>query len=221
MSHTVKILEKTPVTHNVNRYVVEKPEGYTFTPGQATEVAIDKDNWRDETRPFTFTSLNEDEHLEFTIKSYRDHDGVTANLEKLRPGDALIINDPWGTIHYDGPGYFIAAGAGITPFLSIFRQLAKKGGISDCSLIFSNQTLEDIILKDELEATLGVNCHFTVTQQDTVQASMGRIDKNFLKEKVIDPEKKFYICGPEQFVDDMQKLVPEVGGNSDSLIFEE
>jgi hypothetical protein len=35
-----KILETYFVNHHVKRFVVEKPPGYTFVPGQATEIAI-------------------------------------------------------------------------------------------------------------------------------------------------------------------------------------
>ena len=45
--YIVKILSVLDVTHDVRAYRVEKPVGYRFTPGQATEVAIDKEGWRD------------------------------------------------------------------------------------------------------------------------------------------------------------------------------
>lgn len=64
MAHTVKIIDTESVTHDVKKLTFEKPKGYEFEPGQATEVAIDKEGWRDEKRPFTFTSLNAEEHLE-------------------------------------------------------------------------------------------------------------------------------------------------------------
>jgi ferredoxin-NADP reductase len=38
--HIVKILNIDKVTHNVKRFQVEKPAGYLFVPGQATEVSI-------------------------------------------------------------------------------------------------------------------------------------------------------------------------------------
>lgn len=40
MKHTVKILMTEFVTHDVKRLIVERPAGYDFTPGQATEVSI-------------------------------------------------------------------------------------------------------------------------------------------------------------------------------------
>ncbi len=57
MPQSVRILKTEPVTHNVRHYRIERPADYTFTPGQATEVSLDKDGWRDEKRPFTFTAL--------------------------------------------------------------------------------------------------------------------------------------------------------------------
>ena len=73
MPTSVEILDIVPVTHNVRHYTLEKPEGFTFEPGQATEVSIDKEGWRDKKRPFTFTSLPEWDHLEFIAILRRLH----------------------------------------------------------------------------------------------------------------------------------------------------
>jgi ferredoxin-NADP reductase len=35
-AHIVRILSVSPVTHDVRSYRVERPEGYSFQPGQAT-----------------------------------------------------------------------------------------------------------------------------------------------------------------------------------------
>src|SRR5215203_2807064 len=125
MEQAVRILSIEPVTHNTKQIRVEKPEGYQFVPGQATEVSINKPQWKEEKRPFTFTCLNDEPYLEFVIKSYRDHQGVTNEIDKLKPGDELIIRDVWGVIHYQGEGYFIGGGAGITPFIAVLRSLKK------------------------------------------------------------------------------------------------
>src|SRR6187401_571244 len=98
--HTVNILDTQNVTHNVKRFTLEKPGGYTFTPGQATEISINKPEWKNERRPFTFTCLNDWEHLEFTIKIYDDHDGVTNQLGKLPVGGELLLHEVFGTIQY-------------------------------------------------------------------------------------------------------------------------
>src|SRR5687768_9902320 len=98
MEHVIKIKDVVKITHDVKRFQCEKPDGYHFLPGQATEVSINKEGWRQEKRPFTFTSLNESPDLEFVIKIYDDHNGVTNALGKLKPGDELIVDDVWGAI---------------------------------------------------------------------------------------------------------------------------
>ena len=155
-SHKVKIRSIEKVTHDVMGITLEKPANYTFTPGQATDVAINKKEWKEEKRPFTFTNLPEDDHLQFTIKTYPSHKGVTNELRHLEPGDELIIHDVWGAISYKGHGVFIAGGAGITPFLSIFRYLKTINNIYGNQLIFANKTKADIIHEKELKNLLGM-----------------------------------------------------------------
>ncbi|HQV40364.1 MAG: hypothetical protein IPL81_04980 [Flavobacteriales bacterium] len=41
--HSVKILDTAFITHNVKRFKVERPEGYSFTPGQAAMLALKKE----------------------------------------------------------------------------------------------------------------------------------------------------------------------------------
>ena len=84
--YIVKILNIKQGTHNVKRFQFEKSLSYSFKPGQATDVSINVPAFRNEKRPFTFTSLNSAEYLEFTIKIYTDHNGITNELGKLKPG---------------------------------------------------------------------------------------------------------------------------------------
>lgn len=153
--HIVKINETDYVTHDVKCFRLERPDGYTFLPGQATEVAINRPGWRGEKRPFTFTSLPNDQQLEFTIKIYPSHRGVTNELNHTGIRDELIIHEVFGAIKYQGEGVFIAGGSGITPFLAILRQLQKEGKENGNSLIFGNKTVTDIIVKQELFELLG------------------------------------------------------------------
>lgn len=213
----VKILSATPVTHDVRRFEVEKPRGYTFIPGQATEVAINRDRWREERRPFTFTALNEWDHLEFTIKIYDDHDGVTHNLGTLGAGDELILHDVWGAIQYKGPGTFIAGGAGVTPFIAILRQLHKEGTLAGNQLLFSNKTEADIILKDEFTEMLGDRFINTLTQEQKAGYDHRLIDAAYLSEKIKDFNQHFYICGPDPMVQAIQGALQSLGA-SDSVI---
>jgi ferredoxin-NADP reductase len=215
--HVVKIISVEPVTHDVRRFTIEKPQGYQFDPGQATEIAINMPRWDKERRPFTFTSLNEWPHLEFTIKIYSDHDGVTNQLGQLKAGDELLIHDVWGAIHYKGEGTFIAGGAGVTPFIAIFRQLYKDKKIGNNTLLFSNKTGKDIILKEEFEKMLGSKFINTITHEQIAGYDHHIIDEEYLKGKIKDFQQNFYICGPDPMVAAIKTTLGKLGAQ-DSVI---
>jgi ferredoxin-NADP reductase len=220
MDNIVKILSIDNITHNVNSYKVEKPEGYNFTPGQATDLSINKPGWENNKHPFTFTSLSSDPFLEFTIKSYFDHDGVTNKLSTLNEGDELIIRDVWGAIEYKGAGYFIAGGAGVTPFIAILRELKKENTLADNKLFFSNKTSEDIILREEFTEMLGGNFINTLTRSKEHGYHNGQIDEDFLKRNVNDFSKHFYLCGPPPMVEALQVILKKSGASPESVVFE-
>ncbi|RPE12397.1 flavodoxin reductase [Chitinophaga lutea] len=212
--HIVSILDITPVTHNVKRFTVEKPAGYRFIPGQATDVAVNKPGWEQELRPFTFTALNEWDHLEFTIKIYDDHSGVTHQLGQLQAGDSLRIHDVWGAIQYRGEGTFIAGGAGVTPFIAIFRQLQHEGRVGLNKLIFSNKTREDIILEREFREILGGNFINTLTEEARPGYDHHRIDEVYLRSKIKDFRQPFYLCGPDAMVAGVKDILEKLGGET-------
>ncbi|MCL6525080.1 MAG: flavodoxin reductase [Thermoflavifilum sp.] len=218
--HIVKILSIERVTHNVKHYRVQKPAGYRFTPGQATEVAIRKPGWENERRPFTFTSLNSWDFLEFTIKSYHDHPGVTHELDSLQPGDELLIHDVWGAIQYKGEGVFIAGGAGVTPFIAILRQLYADGQLGNNMLIFSNKTKADIILENEFRQMLGDRFINTLTQESAPGYDFGKINAEYLKKKISDFHQHFYVCGPDPMVQDIKKALHELGAPESAVVVE-
>lgn len=216
----VKILQINNVTHNVKSLKVEKPGRFIFIPGQATDVAINKPDFVDQKRPFTFTALNKWNHLEFTIKIYDDHKGVTNEIGKLKAGDELIIGEPWGDIHYKGEGTFIAGGAGVTPFIAILRDLKSKNQVAKNKLIFANKTKNDIILKNEFEEILGKNFINILSDDKSGLYKSGFITKEFLQSVVDDFEKFFYLCGPPPMMDAIEKILEELKVDKNLIIKE-
>ena len=220
MAYKVKITNVLSLTHNVKQITTEKPKNYQFRPGQATEVAINKSGWKEEKRPFTFTSLPADDHLEFVIKTYHDHEGVTHEIDSLVEGDELIIDDAWGAIEYKGVGTFIAGGAGVTPFIAIFRDLEKKEEIGENKLIFSNKTGDDVILESYFNDVLGENFISTLTHQNIEGHENKIVDMDFLKRHLENFTQNFYVCGPDAMVKDVSKHLEMLGANPNAITFE-
>jgi ferredoxin-NADP reductase len=219
--HIVKVLKTEFVTHNVKRFTVEKPWGYTFISGQATDVSINKPGLEDDLHPFTFTCLNTDNYLEFTIKIYKGNKGMTEKLLDVNEGDELIVHDVFGAINYKGPGLFIAGGAGITPFISILRQLKKDHELAGNVLLFANRTEADVIIKDELDEMLAGNHIDVISNPVAPNAQGSHIDKDLIKKFLTDQTEYAYVCGPDEFVSIMKDYLLELGLKEEQVVIEE
>lgn len=218
--HRVKILNTEFITPDVKRLMLEKPKGYTFIPGQATDVSIDEVEWRDHLRPFTFTSLTTSRTLELIIKIYRDHPGVTNRIGLMHEGEHLILREPFGAITYKGPGFFFAGGAGVTPFVAILRDLHHKNQMRGNTLVCTNKTATDVILDEEFTKLLGKKFLKIFTRQHVIGFHERRIDRDLLITLVQDFDQFFYVCGPEDFVKNINTLLLSLGAKSESLVFE-
>lgn len=220
--HTVKIIEIHQVTHDVKCFRMEKPENYSFKPGQATEISINKPGWEEETRPFTFTNLPDEAYLEFTIKRYPTHSGVTNELHGLRQNDELILHEVFGAIHYEKPGIFIAGGAGVTPFISIFRQLEKDNQLSGNVLLFGNKTRADIILENEFKRMLGDNMINILSDEKTEEYLYGFVTREMLSRFIRkDQEQYIYVCGPDAMMDSVVQHLSDLKIPDKYIITEE
>ena len=218
--HIVKIQSVDKVTHDVLKIVTEKPKKYAFKPGQATNVSINKNGWKDKKNPYTFTCLPEDNYLEFIIKIYKSHKSMTNELSHLKINDELILHEIFGAISYKGQGVFIAGGAGITPFISIFRDLESKNEIGDNKLIFANKTKNDIILEKEFKALLGANFINILSDEKAEGYANGQITKDFIQANSTGINKLFYLCGPPPMMEAIEKQLADLNVDKKSIITE-
>ncbi|HLF65585.1 MAG TPA: hypothetical protein VI603_17615 [Saprospiraceae bacterium] len=219
--HLVKIESIDKVTHNVLRIVTAKPAGYQFTPGQATEIAINKDGWEGQKRPFSFTSLPVNSNLEFTIKTYPERHGVTNELLHLKKNDELILHEVFGAIAYKGEGVFIAGGAGVTPFICIFRQLNATGKIGNNMLVFANNTIKDIILEEEFRSLLGDAFINILSKENTAGYYYGQISESFLRSHIDNFDQHFYVCGPPPMMETVLSQLSYLGVQKDAITVED
>jgi cytochrome-b5 reductase len=220
MAHSATVLMSGFVTYDTKRFVLTKPEGFTFEPGQGVELTIDRPAWHGKGHPFTPTSRQEDQVLELIIKRYPERHGFTDALHRLVPGERVTLSDAFGTIRYQGPGVFIAAGAGVTPFLSMLRRLAADGMLEGHRLFLSNKTAKDLICGLELRHYLGDACIFTFTRERDPGQHREHIDAAFLQGHIGDPDQYFYVCGPDPFVESVNASLIKLGVNEERLIYE-
>jgi ferredoxin-NADP reductase len=218
--HIVKIQSVDKLTHDVLKIVTEKPKKYDFVPGEATEISINKDGWKDQKSPYTFTCLPEDNYLEFIIKIYPSHKSMTNELSHLKINDELILHEVFGAISYKGEGVFMAGGSGFTPFISIFRDLESKNEIGNNKLIFANKTKNDIILEKEFKALLGTNFINILSDEKVEGYANGQITKDFIQANSIGINKLFYLCGPPPMMEAIEKQLADLNVDKKSIITE-
>ena len=226
MSRKLVLRSIEPVTHDTHHLVFDRPKDFAFEPGQAVDMALDRDGWRDERHPFTMTSLPGEKTLEFVIKSYPEsaegHTGMTRRIGRMSPGDAVLVEEPWGAIRDEGDGVFIAGGAGITPFIAILKaKLEKAGTLEGNTLVFSNRTEADIILRDSFHKMPGLKPVFVVTGEPDSPLHRDKIDVALLSDHVVPGRDTCYVCGPDAMLDDMTADLRRIGVPEDDIVTEE
>ncbi|KAI9479577.1 hypothetical protein BDB00DRAFT_879285 [Zychaea mexicana] len=109
-------------------------------------------------RPYTPTSADDTKgYVDFIVKEYPEGK-MSKHIANLKVGDTLEMKGPipkynWTEGRVDNVA-MIAGGTGITPMLQVIRKVFDKKSNDDktkITLIFANQTEEDILLKEELD----------------------------------------------------------------------
>ncbi|MCK0134748.1 flavodoxin reductase [Arenibacter sp. S6351L] len=217
MNYTVKIIDKSWLTHNVMLLVFEKPQGFTHNIGQAIELTLNSRQFRNQFAPFTLVGSPEEKHLRLIIKVYPKHKGLTEALSKAKISDSLLITDAWDSYVYKGKGTFIAAGSGITPFLPMFWDLKNKNVVENHQLIYANRMTKDIILKDELNLLFKEHYYNILSEEQSAIYDYGRIDYAYLVSKIRVFDQYFYVCGPDAFMESVRKDLIRGGAKEDNI----
>lgn len=158
---------------------------------------------------------------------------MSQHLDSLKIGDTIDMKGPKGHLTYLGSGKFtvkqmrkpleernakhfgmIAGGTGITPMLqvlhAIFRDAKTKDSTTTASLLFANQTEEDILVREELEALARdfpdrFKLHYTLDRPPAGwTGSTGFINKEMIEKNVLkdcsSAGTQVLMCGPPPMI---------------------
>jgi ferredoxin-NADP reductase len=159
-------------------------------------------------RPYSIASSpTQTGYYEITVR--RVDDGFVSNylLDELKPGDKLISSSPSGNFHYnplfhDDKLAFIAGGSGITPFMSMIRELADKNLGRRLHLFYGSRIEDDVIYRKEIDRISLAHRNFTwdlvVSEPGSSCSGLkGFINANLIKERLDGLDWTFFVCGPE------------------------
>lgn len=220
MAYRLTLKKIEPVTHDTHHLVFDRPEGFDYSPGQGVELHLLKDGWENKGRPFTPITLPHEPDLEFIIKSYPDHKGVTEQIGRMKPGDEVEMKGPFGAISDQGPGVFIAGGAGVTPMIAVLRKrLHDHGTLSGSTLVFANKTEADIIWRDRFEAMEGLATAFVVDEPGA-SVPRQRLDRDYLR-RFVKADSRCYLCGPPPMMRAVSEALHDLGVADAQIVKEE
>jgi len=178
-----------------------------FQAGQYINIFVETGCVRT-SRPYSISSSpTQTGYYEITVR--RVDDGFISNylLDELKPGDKLNSLSPSGNFHYNPLFHgnklaFIAGGSGITPFMSMIRELADKNLGRRMHLFYGSRAEDDVIYKKEIDRISSAHRNFTwdiVVSEPTPSFSglKGFINCGLIKERLEGLDWTFFVCGPE------------------------
>lgn len=142
-------------------------------------------------------------------------------MRSLRAGDELILHDVFGDISYKDVGIFFVGGAGVTPFIAIFKQLEKEKAIGSNKLISANKTKADIILEERFSALLGGNFINVLSRETVAGYEQGFVTAALIKRYIVDGQTGYvYLCGPDPMMAAVQGHLADLGIKGDFIVME-
>lgn len=191
-------------------------------PGQHLNVSAWV-NGRRTTRSYSITNVpsKKDRHIEITVKRTDAGKLSTHLCRDAQVGDVLELGTAFGEMvlpaQPQGKWLFLAAGSGITPLMSLTRQLATHNMPADVQLIYWAKTRAELCFLQELRALALRHARFKLNVVLTHEANTlpdeasGFISQAQLAELVKDlRERQIYACGPGGFVDTARELTAPV-----------
>ncbi len=173
--------------------------GLAFRPGQFAFVEV-RDAAFSEPHPFTIASDPKDDRLRFVVKVLGDW--TRKVREDLKPGVEIAVHGPYGRFDSTAVGpkqVWLAGGIGITPFLSMLRDM-EPGDDREIVLVYAVRETKEAVFLDEIReraATLG-NVKVVLLQSNL--GEFVRVD--MMKTKLAEPLPgyEFFLCGPKPMV---------------------
>jgi len=154
----------------------------------------------------------------FTITVKRMAGGKVSNwlIDQASVGDVIEVGDAFGAMTLSDQQLkhtFLAAGSGITPFISLVRHWVAQGAVGSLTLIYWAQTRAELCNAKEFnqlaEAYPNFRVHYALTQEDRVQPHElnERINAELFASLVSDLDEQIvYACGPAGFVELAREL---------------
>jgi len=207
----LKLVAMFGETASVRTFRLAMPDGgpipFFYRAGQFLNLSLLIDG-KNVGRSYTIASPpTRDAYIELTVKR-EDHGQASRFLhDMLKTGQTVTVSAPSGRFIFDPKKddavLFIAGGVGITPVMSILRDLTDRAWSGKIDLVFSVRSSADVIFADELRFLTArhpnLRVHITVTRDpsNSWNGQRGRITGELLRMLILDvTTRPAFVCGP-------------------------
>ncbi len=150
-TYEVAFLERAKCPTGLGTFRFERPDGYTFVPGQFLSLTLQTRDGQ-QTEHFTHSESPLDPYLEITTRltgsAFKDA------LVALTAGVLVTVAGPRGRLMLSADQRkvtFLVGGVGITPARSIIRDSVQRGTGLEVVLFYGNQVEACIPFREELD----------------------------------------------------------------------
>jgi ferredoxin-NADP reductase len=190
---------------------------FNYEPGQVAVISVPNDSLH---APYSIASAPAESerggYLEFLTRLDPD-----SRFGDLRRGSQVAVEGPFGSFTFPArPAeehfLFVAGGTGIAPLRSMIQQAVLTRQRGALHLLYSARTPRDFPYLPELKklARRGhLELALTATREMPVRwrGNRGRITREHLAPLVATPETLCFVCGPAAMVDDVPRMLVDLG----------
>lgn len=209
---------------------------FQFKPGQYLNLRTEIDGV-DQRRSYSICSAPAEQELRVAIKKVAGGVFSTFANERLQVGDKLLVMPPQGRfgteLSTDNSHLYVAfaAGSGITPVISILKNVLYEEPQSRFLLFFGNRGFDHIIFRETLEALKNrypdrLAVHHVLSRESVgAEWFHGRIDADKCRayaRLLFRPEEvdAYFLCGPEDMIFEIKPALEALGADPKRLHLE-
>ncbi len=219
MSVRSKVLEISSLSEKIRLFRIQKPEGFSFSPGQFAILSIEGVAGKEGAlakRSYSIASSPYEAHLEFCIVKAGF---FSSAMHGLKEGDFVNVQGPFGAFILNKPlpsgTIFVAGGSGISPLISMIRSMDKE----DCfpagfRLFYGFRHPSEYVFREELESLHGQGKINLVASIDKPagewNGEVGFVSEVLGRHSGIE-KSDAYLCGPPQMTSATIKVLLSLG----------
>ncbi|HEY5539859.1 MAG TPA: FAD-dependent oxidoreductase [Coriobacteriia bacterium] len=213
--HEVAYLDRDECGSDIVTVRFEKPEGYSFTPGQWFTLRLETDAGP-ATETFSHSSAPSDPFIELTTRA--SGSPFKRALVALEPGQRVHVNGPGGRLSVGDEVQrvaFLAGGVGITPVRSILRDARVRGRrFADALLLYGNRDDSCVPFLGEFEEMAEIGLRVVVVYEQPPTGWTG--EAGFITAETVRRHldvtdgRPFVVTGPPVMVTAMERVLDEL-----------